>query len=557
MPASKTSTNDNPTSPSGQHPPRAGSGSSMMSTHQPGPPAAKKGKLRLLVAIVLQVFINLAAIGVALTAIAVFSAKASNDQAIAQGTASINTLAKTIQIETSKILKGQCERSHTYDPSHIPANYLQKLRTLAADTSTILTSQRGAYDPRDLDTVIPWMRKHLQASNITVLYQHYALNATNEDFGVGYFPYSVNGISRREKVVADVLDQKPDDVPSSMPHQRHGWQFDVSGPNYNVRTRPYFTLGSTLASDQPRFTDPGTSTAGTGVPPRVTHALAWPLYAYNGSFLGVLSTTYSLDLMSAFLDETKSLATENTLMYIMTGKGEVLGMSGLADQQQLIKTVSGSSLVKNIWDYDFATYPLLNLSSGEIYRSANANLSSLVDEREFSFTSPSDGRLYLFQFVTYYQDGFRWILVSGAPATDYLSNTLALQDELALKLSRTSTVLIVVAVVFVIGLTPISLLFTYLTITKPLGQMLDAMGKAAAFDFSIISNGELKNRSSVREVSDIQDMFLKMLKSFVNALRDNKKLMSSNAAPGGGATGAPRLMNSAVGAGMRSAGMGM
>lgn len=66
----------------------------------------------------------------------------------------------------------------------------------------------------------------------------------------------------------------------------------------------------------------------------------------------------------------------------------------------------------------------------------------------------------------------------------------------------------------------LGLVIEYLTIRKTLSN-------ATTFDFSALREGYLDRRSVFKEISEMQDVFAKMLSKFAEAIQSNKNLVKS------------------------------
>ncbi|KAJ3318257.1 hypothetical protein HDU76_000881 [Blyttiomyces sp. JEL0837] len=81
-------------------------------------------------------------------------------------------------------------------------------------------------------------------------------------------------------------------------------------------------------------------------------------------------------------------------------------------------------------------------------------------------------------------------------------------------------VLTVVGLIFVVGL-------GYFAV-RPLQSLVVSMQTLTHFDFSVLENGDLTNRSLIKEIYQVENTFITMVKAFAAAIRNNKELTSRN-----------------------------
>ncbi|KAJ3340838.1 hypothetical protein HDU93_006130 [Gonapodya sp. JEL0774] len=202
-------------------------------------------------------------------------------------------------------------------------------------------------------------------------------------------------------------------------------------------------------------------------------------------------------------------------------KGEILGMTGLgmlnfSGLSPLIKqsATDGSYSLKTIFDISYTDNPLFNTSASTVYAASGNNLSLAMDAQY----AVGD---YMFQVTRYTRSQYTWLIVSGAPSSDYLADNILLQDRLADQLVTASRTIIIIAVVLVVLMSAASLVFTEYLILKPFHLMIIAMDKATKFDFSSVRDGSLKEKSIsyMAEIQNVQVHFLEMLTAFSNAIK--------------------------------------
>ncbi|KAJ3299567.1 hypothetical protein HDU76_006274 [Blyttiomyces sp. JEL0837] len=85
--------------------------------------------------------------------------------------------------------------------------------------------------------------------------------------------------------------------------------------------------------------------------------------------------------------------------------------------------------------------------------------------------------------------------------------------------------LIIAVVLTVVGLLVVIVLGYFAV--RPLQALVVSMQTLTHFDFSVIENGDLNNRSLVKEIFLVESTFLTMVKAFAAAIRNNKALAST------------------------------
>ncbi|KXS15088.1 hypothetical protein M427DRAFT_145669, partial [Gonapodya prolifera JEL478] len=192
--------------------------------------------------------------------------------------------------------------------------------------------------------------------------------------------------------------------------------------------------------------------------------------------IGYFSTYFSIENICDWLDIIKGSATPNSLFYIINSDGQVLAVSGtssnITSRRSLLLKQSGTSLVlKTIFDYPVETFPVLNVTARLIYDKAGGNLSS-----DFADTQWRVGD-NLFQVTSKRIFTYKYIIVSGAPATDYLGDTIALEKSLAEIGAQAQAIIIGSAAGVILIMSLISVFFTSFFVAAPLAIILEAIRK--------------------------------------------------------------------------------
>ncbi|KAJ3340928.1 hypothetical protein HDU93_006013 [Gonapodya sp. JEL0774] len=485
---------------------------------------------RLRSAILFMVILEVSIVAVTLTTLNYISQRSSNADAIAQGTSGIVALATQLQRGASKEIRTSMD------------SYLKKLTVLANNTANLV--HYGVVDVTDYDTLVPLMKASYIGANVTAVAIFFWMNSTLESIGVGpvtpalYGNLSYYNITYDPSVPLFQVQYYATNktcarfcpVVSTNARQT-SWLYNTttdsattllstSAAAFKAWTRPWYV--DRLPHGQISISPPYTAISRPGNPPRVFQALVFSLWTKNGTFIGEGPINYGTRDLCGVLETLKASTTPNSFYYIMTPKAEVLAMTGVGEDQTPLMHFSNTSgwLLNTIWDYSATDFPLLNVSAATIYSYSGNNLSNNFADAEFTVGD------YMFQVTSYTYVNYKWIIVSGAPSSDYLGETLALQTSLADRLWNVQKMIIIIAAVIVVTMSAISVMFTELLISKPLSFILEVIGMASRFDFSVIRQGELQQRKSViAEVYVLQDRFMSMLHTFADALQKNKSLL--------------------------------
>ncbi|KXS18124.1 hypothetical protein M427DRAFT_29869 [Gonapodya prolifera JEL478] len=352
-------------------------------------------------AIVFLVFSEVALVAAILTALSYTSAQSSNADAVGQGTSSIKALANALQHDASFTVKNHMD------------SYLRKLYGIGNNTASLV--RRGVVNPRDFDTILPLMKDFLVAANVSIMYYHFWINSTLEDVGVGQIMYSQgNFIQNTGGRITYWFYNETSNQAQGLLSQ--------TAPGFQAWTRPWYK--DRLPLGQPFVSPIYFSVVQSR--PTIIQSLTFSLWDSSNNFVGVGPIVFSVYDLSRVLDGLKASSTPNSLYYILTPDAEVLAMSGLgADQSTLMRPVGSTYALNSIFTYNDTAYPLLNISSATIFEYSGRNLSRDFVDMEFAVGD------FLFQVTSYSFANYKWIIVSGAPATDYLGDTLILQDRLA------------------------------------------------------------------------------------------------------------------------------
>ncbi|KAJ3330867.1 hypothetical protein HDU93_010061 [Gonapodya sp. JEL0774] len=486
---------------------------------EPGAPTSDGASKRswgipLRVAISAMVFIDIAIIAISLTIVAVTSTRSSNADAINQGRSSITALAKGIQVSASLSVWKQMD------------TYLSKIELLASQTQGLV--KRGIVKYDDFDSMTPHMYTNLRAIDVNIQYYMYFINTTqdmlgvgpvydttfakgeiNIDPGFGFHSYTLKESANGTLIVDSLYSQ----TAAGLQLWKRPWYIDQLPLNQYVYVDPYFTVGTNVD------------------PVRFVQSLTYSIWDQTNTFKACGIVIFNTLNFASILEDLKASSTPNTLMYIMTGQGQILGMTGLGllnytGLSPLIKQspIDNSYSLKTIFDISYNENPLFNTSARTIYAASGNALSNTVDAQYLVGD-------YMFQVTRYNRSGYTWLIVSGAPSSDYLADTFLLENRLADRLLSASRTVIIIAVVLVVLMSVTSFAFTEYFILKPFHFMIIVMDKAKKFDFALVRDGSLKHESVsyMTEIQNVQDHFLAMLTAFSNAIKQNRALFGGKA----------------------------
>ncbi|KAJ3336042.1 hypothetical protein HDU93_003828 [Gonapodya sp. JEL0774] len=430
--------------------------------------------------IIALVVTNVATVAIALSVISYFASNQSNTEAIAQGTSNIMALARARQRDASQAVMTHMETS------------LSKIYGLT--NATVSSVQMGILDVGDFDKLGPHMAINLRAIRPSIRYHMVYSNASQEAAGVGYLFDNATSSEPTNYyflyIAVNKTCQTYCPVVSTGTRSMNWWLTQTGNGTFlrgglNSQTaaglqmwkRPWYPQVHGAALGSVFISDPSTSISAFGTV-LVVQFITYPIWDSQNQFVAAGLVVFTPDNLAVILDTLKATSTPNSVYYIINHLGQVLGMTGMSAPNMtttspLIVSSGSSYTLKTIWDFPLADYPLVNVSAAAVYESSGRNLDNDVPDAQYS-----QGDFY-FQVVTYKRANYKWIIVSGAPANDYLSDTLILQSKLADRLQVTNRNIIIIAVVIFVVMCVSSALLTEYLILKPMHFMLLAMQKAS------------------------------------------------------------------------------
>ncbi|KAJ3280217.1 hypothetical protein HK104_000826, partial [Borealophlyctis nickersoniae] len=252
--------------------------------------------------------------------------------------------------------------------------------------------------------------------------------------------------------------------------------------------------------------------------------------AVGPTFTGTWMGEMVLGQTDAMLARAKMSATNASEIYLFQMDGAVVGDT--AKEKNFNDT--DPSAPKFLYTNQMHT-PFINLTQKYIKNMFNGSFANMPLDTRFdaAVTDPDSGMDYLFT-VSVVSDGrgLNWVVVNGAPETDYTGTTLTLQQNLTQTLTTSSRNAIVITCVVTLVFLLLSFLSTYITIARPLYLLTLGMEKAKEFDFTIIRSSEsgstniLERPSRVKEVYVAQKAFYEMIVKFAEAYRTNVKVLN-------------------------------
>ncbi|KXS14529.1 hypothetical protein M427DRAFT_44955 [Gonapodya prolifera JEL478] len=188
------------------------------------------------------------------------------------------------------------------------------------------------------------------------------------------------------------------------------------------------------------------------------------VYSPSGSFIATSSITFLLRDFCSLLDTVKASLTPNTLTYILTTKqqGQVVGISGLGNSTMQLQALFGGSKIKTIFEYPLEQYPTLNTSAALLYQYSGNNLSTTIEDASFEMDN------FMFHVTTVQIYNFRYLVVVGAPPSDFVGDTALLAETLRRDGARSSLIVIIAAIVLALVMSGISVVSVWVFVSSPL-----------------------------------------------------------------------------------------
>ncbi|KXS09100.1 hypothetical protein M427DRAFT_39581 [Gonapodya prolifera JEL478] len=409
--------------------------------------------------------------------------------------------------------------------SHMDS-YVSSLISIANITSSAV--QLGTVDLEDYDRFGPFLALTVRGVSKKLLFVTIFNNSTQNFVGVGFlgppdvpaFGYLVVNKTCQFFLVYYRLQQTTNGTFSL------GGVIARTAPGVQAWKRSWWSAVDRVPPNTISISNPTLAVGNSIVPIVLAQYLSFPIWDSQGNFVAGAAIMFAAAELSSQLDLLRAKATRNSLFYIVAPTGQMLGMSGLNTSSTIspliYRDAANNWALKTIWDFSLDDFPLTNISASTVFSYSGLNLSSDFEDANFRKSG------YFFQVTSYRQANFKWIIVSGAPMTDYIANSLELQTKLSDDLNTTNRNIIIISACIVIAMSFCSALLTEVTILRPFHYMLQVMAKATKFDFSMIKdkslNGNSDTRTIISDVRLLQDRFVEMLLVFANAVKQNKSL---------------------------------
>ncbi|KAJ3336056.1 hypothetical protein HDU93_003795 [Gonapodya sp. JEL0774] len=439
------------------------------------------------------------------------------------GTTSILELAESKQRDTS---------AHVL--SHMDS-YVSSLISVANIISSAV--QIGTVDLEDYDRFGPFLALTVRGVGTKLLFVTIFNNSTQNFVGVGVLGppdvpvYGYLVANKTCQLFCPVATTNTSVVYYRLQQTSNG-TFSLGGviartaPGVQAWKRSWWSAVDRTPPNTISISNPTLAVGNSIVPIILAQYLSFPIWDSQGNFVAGAAIMFAAAELSSQLDMLKEKATPNSLFYIIAPTGHMLGMSGLnistISSPLIYRDAVNNWALKTIWDFSRDEYALTNISASTILMYSGFNLSSDFGDANFRQSG------YFFQVTSYRRANFKWIIVSGAPMTDYIANSLELQEKLSDDLNMTNRNIIIISACIVIAMSFCSAVLTEVTILRPFHYMLQVMAKATKFDFSMIKdkslNGNSDARTIISDVRVLQERFVEMLLVFANAVKQNKFL---------------------------------
>ncbi|KAJ3401752.1 hypothetical protein HDU80_005730 [Chytriomyces hyalinus] len=273
--------------------------------------------------------------------------------------------------------------------------------------------------------------------------------------------------------------------------------------------RPWYRQAASLTplNAQVQYTEPY-SFAGVG---DKTFGIAgissnYPFFDANGQISGVYGTDVSFADMHDTL--SKYLNTPNSFMYCITRRGQLVGTS------------SNESIVSAAGGMKFA-----NESSTKTTKLTAKFLWDLVPNEGIDFTLLT-GRLwehegYLFQ-VRAMEYAPYFVVVNGAPKSDYTGDIDLMMSDLEIALSRNVVLILAVSIAVFAIMVSINCALAHYLINAPIGKITSIIRNASSFDFVAYKAMQRQYGNYISELSAMEKVFYTMIAKFAGSIRSSE-----------------------------------
>ncbi|KAJ3031689.1 UNVERIFIED_CONTAM: hypothetical protein HDU68_001206 [Siphonaria sp. JEL0065] len=237
----------------------------------------------------------------------------------------------------------------------------------------------------------------------------------------------------------------------------------------------------------------------------------YPFFDSNGTVVGV----YGSDI--SFVDMHRTLAefvhTPNSFMYVMTRHGSLIGLS------------NKESILNADGDLKFA-----NASTSPNILATVMYLQSLLPANNMDYTLLASRKTTNFKVNgVYFQIQImpqepRYIIVNGAPTTDYTGNIDAVLLQLKATLTNEMTQIISISVGVFIAMVAVSCFLTYYSVSVPMATITRIMDEAMSFDFTTFKAMGKQQGNFISELCELETVFYDMIEKFSLMVKSNREV---------------------------------
>ncbi|KAJ3191961.1 hypothetical protein HK101_007233 [Irineochytrium annulatum] len=444
-----------------------------------------------------ELFICCAAITAALIAISFTTSSSNNDLCLETGESAIQTLALTIQSKVSTTISLQ-------------------IATIAAAPVSMLGNlvkliNLGYYNPQNIDQMYPYLYQQIVGFD-EASYVYFGAESTGNFVCVGKAnfapPWQYQALIERNDDASC-----PKVCPTVMPKGNLAiWNIDANG-NFNksatpsttaypTKQRPWYTqaAGVTVPVWTPVYVydDIGHNVGITTQTLKVPHQ-SQAIYV-NGNLLGVAAVDITFGVLSTNLRNLP--LTPNGFAFAFNNKQSTGALTN--DLKYLANMTDPNSIIAVQAILEACKGNLTNLPASETYQK-----SGLIFQHS-SFSDPYGLNMYV---------------VNGAPLTDYTGSVEETRSTLKSNLNHSEMVMIIIAVSLCVFFVGMSVPATFILIAKPLNRLAQHMEQASKFDFSALHGVNRNARSTIKELSVIENAYWNMISKFADGIQKNKALV--------------------------------
>ncbi|KAJ3249602.1 hypothetical protein HDU77_007689 [Chytriomyces hyalinus] len=241
----------------------------------------------------------------------------------------------------------------------------------------------------------------------------------------------------------------------------------------------------------------------------------YPFFDANGQMSGVYGTDISFADMHGTL--SRYLNTPNSFMYCITRSGQLVGTSS---KESILSAAGGMKFA--------------NESITETTKLTAEFLWDLVPNEGIDFTLLS-GRLwehegYLFQ-VRAMEYAPYFVVVNGAPKSDYTGDIDLMMSDLEIALSRNVVLILGVSIAVFAIMVTINCALAYYLINAPIGKITSILRSASSFDFVAYKTMQSQYGNYISELSAMEKVFYTMIAKFAGSIRSSEPSKSRTSDP--------------------------